>query len=96
MSFQKIIIGIGGNIKSNDGSHPVQVAMNAINCLQNFSIQVTEQSSWYESEPIPKSDQPNFFNCKPTKPVPHPASNISMSLFSVYLLKTSTVSCGPV
>ena len=63
MSFQKIIIGIGGNIKSNDGSHPVQVAMNAINCLQNFSIQVTEQSSWYESEPIPKSDQPNFFNC---------------------------------
>ena len=63
MKFQKIIIGIGGNIKSNDGSHPVHVAMNAINYLQNYSIQVTGQSSWYESQPIPKSDQPNFFNC---------------------------------
>ena len=63
MNFQKIIIGIGGNIKSNDGSHPVHVAMNAINYLQNYSIQVTGQSSWYESQPIPKSDQPNFFNC---------------------------------
>jgi len=63
MKFQKIIIGIGGNIKSNDGSHPVHVAMKAINYLQNYSIQVTGQSSWYESQPIPKSDQPNFFNC---------------------------------
>ena len=63
MNFQKIIIGIGGNIKSNDGSHPVHVAMNAINYLQNYSIQVTGQSSWYETQPIPKSDQPNFFNC---------------------------------
>ncbi len=63
MNFKKIIIGIGGNLKSNDGSHPVCVAMNAINCLQNYSIHVTEQSSWYESQPIPKSDQPNFFNC---------------------------------
>ena len=63
MDLQKIIIGIGGNIKSDDGSHPIHVAMNAINCLQNYSIQVTKQSSWYESQPIPKSDQPNFFNC---------------------------------
>ena len=64
MDFQKIIIGVGGNINSNDGSHPVQVARMAINSLKNYSIQVTKQSSWYETEPIPKSDQPNFFNCK--------------------------------
>ena len=63
MDFQKIIIGVGGNINSIDGSHPVQIAMKAINCLKNYSIQVTKQSSWYETEPIPKSDQPNFFNC---------------------------------
>ena len=60
---QKIIIGIGGNIKSDDGSHPIHIAMKAINSLENYSIQVIEQSSWYESEPIPKSNQPNFFNC---------------------------------
>ena len=63
MNIYNIIIGIGGNIKSNDGSHPITVAKNAINCLKNFSIYVTEQSSWYETEPIPKSDQPNYFNC---------------------------------
>ena len=63
MMPQKIIIGIGGNIKSDDGSHPIHVAMKAINSLENYSIQVIEQSSWYESEPIPKSNQPNFFNC---------------------------------
>ena len=63
MQNQKIIIGIGGNIKSNDGSHPVIVAKKAINLLKNYSIEITEQSSWYETEPIPKSDQPNFFNC---------------------------------
>ena len=27
MQNQKIIIGIGGNIKSEDGSHPITVAM---------------------------------------------------------------------
>ena len=63
MMPQKIIIGIGGNIKSDEGSHPIHVAMKAINSLKNYSIQVIEQSSWYESEPIPKSNQPNFFNC---------------------------------
>ena len=63
MNINKIIIGIGGNIKSNDGSHPTLVGKKAIHFLENYSIQVTKQSSWYESEPIPKSDQPNYFNC---------------------------------
>ena len=63
MQNQKIIIGIGGNIYSEDGDHPIQVAIKAINYLRDYSIKVTYQSSWYESQPIPKSDQPNFFNC---------------------------------
>ena len=63
MNIHNIIISIGGNIKSKDGSHPIHVAKKAINCLDNYSIQVTNQSSWYETEPIPKSDQPNYFNC---------------------------------
>ena len=63
MKLQKIIIGIGGNIKSDDGSHPIHVAMKAIKRFEDYSIKVIKQSSWYVSEPIPKSDQPNFFNC---------------------------------
>ena len=63
MQNKKIIIGIGGNIKSVEGAHPIQVAMKAISYFKDYSINVTSQSSWYETEPIPKSDQPNFFNC---------------------------------
>ena len=62
MENQKVIIGIGGNIKTEDGTHPIKVAMTALQFLKHYSIKVTEQSSWYETEPIPKSDQPNFFN----------------------------------
>ena len=63
MVSNKIIIGIGGNINSEDGSHPVEVCNNAINSLKDYAIQVEKQSKWYSTEPIPKSDQPNFFNC---------------------------------
>ncbi len=63
MQNQKIIIGIGGNIESEDGTHSIKVASKAISYLKNYSINVTDQSSWYETEPIPKSVQPNFFNC---------------------------------
>ena len=63
MHNQKIIIGIGGNLKSDNGDHPIKVAMMAIMLLEDYSIKITDQSSWYETEPIPKSDQPNFFNC---------------------------------
>ena len=47
MSLQKIIIGIGGNIKSNDGSHPIHVGMKAINSLENYSIQVFEKAMFF-------------------------------------------------
>ena len=63
MHKQKIIIGVGGNMKSKDGTHPIKVGIKAINFLKNYSIKVTNQSSWYETEPVPKSEQPNFFNC---------------------------------
>ena len=63
MQNQKIIIGIGGNIKSENGTHPIKVATKAISYFKDYSIKVTDQSSWYETEPIPKSEQPNFFNC---------------------------------
>ena len=59
----QIIIGVGGNINSEDGTHPVETCNKAISLFQNYSIKVKKQSKWYTSEPIPKSDQPNFFNC---------------------------------
>ena len=63
MMFNKVIIGVGGNINSEDGIHPIETCNKAIRSFQNYSIKVKKQSKWYNSEPIPKSDQPNFFNC---------------------------------
>jgi 2-amino-4-hydroxy-6-hydroxymethyldihydropteridine diphosphokinase len=61
--LSKLIIGVGGNLNSYDGLHPIQVGKKAILQMQSFSIKVQKISSWYISEPIPKSDQPDFFNC---------------------------------
>ena len=63
MKKNKIIIGVGGNLYTENGIHPVEVCKTAINTLVNYSIKIEKQSKWYSSEPIPKSDQPNFFNC---------------------------------
>ncbi len=63
MMFNNVIIGVGGNINSENGIHPVETCNNAIRLFQDYSIKVIKQSKWYNSEPIPKSDQPNFFNC---------------------------------
>ena len=63
MKFNEIIIGVGGNINSEDGMHPIETCNKAICLLKDYSIEVKKQSKWYNSEPIPKSNQPNFFNC---------------------------------
>ena len=62
MSHKKIIVAIGGNLYSKNGLHPVEICQEAINSLKSMSIIVEKQSSWYRSDPIPKSDQPKFFN----------------------------------
>ena len=63
MKQNKIIIGIGGNIYSSNGLHPVEIGQKAIISMKSMSIMIEKQSSWYRSDPIPKSDQPKFFNC---------------------------------
>ena len=61
MSHKKIIVAIGGNLHSKNGLHPVEICQEAIKSLKCMSIIVEKQSSWYRSDAIPKSDQPNFF-----------------------------------
>ena len=62
MSHKKIIIAVGGNLHSKNGIHPVEICQEAIKSLKSMSIIVEKQSSWYRSDPVPKSDQPKFFN----------------------------------
>ena len=44
---KNIIIGVGGNIRSKDGSHPIDIAIKAIDYLKDYSINVIKKSSWY-------------------------------------------------
>ena len=62
MNQNKIIIGIGGNLYSSNGLHPIEIGKKAIKAMKSMSINVEKQSNWYRSDPIPKSDQPKFFN----------------------------------
>ena len=62
MNQNKIIIGIGGNLHSSNGLHPIEIGKKAIKAMKSMSINVEKQSNWYRSDPIPKSDQPKFFN----------------------------------
>ena len=62
MNQNKIIIGIGGNLYSSNGLHPIEIGQQAIKAIKAMSINVEKQSNWYRSDPIPKSDQPKFFN----------------------------------
>ena len=58
----KFIIAFGSNIKSPEGFSPIKNCNNAINELSKFNINIVQKSSWYLSEPIPKSTQPKFYN----------------------------------
>ena len=58
----KFIIAVGSNIKSPKGFNPIENCNKAINELYKFNIKIIKKSSWYLSEPIPKSSQPKFYN----------------------------------
>ena len=62
MKQNKIIVAIGGNIFSRKGLHPVEIGEQAIKLMKSMSIFIEKQSSWYRTGPIPKSNQPKFFN----------------------------------
>ncbi len=58
----KFIIAVGSNIESPDGFNPIENCNKAINELSKFNIKIIQKSSWYLSEPIPKSSQPKYYN----------------------------------
>lgn len=56
-----IFVAIGSNLNSNRAEQPTKNCDNAVKYLkQNFYIE--NVSSWYKSEPIPKSNQPWYVN----------------------------------
>jgi 2-amino-4-hydroxy-6-hydroxymethyldihydropteridine diphosphokinase len=58
-----ILIAIGGNLPGPGGSTPLQICAEAVNALAELpGLQLHSVSRWYETEPVPRSDQPNYVN----------------------------------
>ena len=58
-----VLIGIGANLPGADGASPLETceaAARAVAALPMLSVHSISQ--WYETAPIPPSDQPNYIN----------------------------------
>lgn len=62
MESNMILIGLGSNLCGKEFDSPREVLEAAIAEMLSCGIIVKEQSRFYESEPVPKSDQPWFVN----------------------------------
>lgn len=58
-----IYIGLGSNLPSVENLSPVANCQKALKRLSTLNdIEIMAQSSWYETAPVPLSDQPWFVN----------------------------------
>lgn len=57
-----ILIALGGNLSSSQYGAPLETLQAALTALEAKGIRVAALSRWYETEPVPASDQPWFVN----------------------------------
>ena len=61
-SATRIILGIGANLVPDGYKTPQQGCLAALEQLVQHDITILEQSRWFETAPVPVSDQPWFVN----------------------------------
>ncbi|MCW8916770.1 MAG: 2-amino-4-hydroxy-6-hydroxymethyldihydropteridine diphosphokinase [Magnetovibrio sp.] len=58
-----IVIGMGANLPSERYGSPVETLEAALTALDGYNaVRVTRRSRWFESAPVPISDQPWYIN----------------------------------
>ena len=58
-----ILVAIGANLSGPGGATPLQTCVEAAQALAQLpGLQLHSVSRWYETEPVPRSDQPNYVN----------------------------------
>lgn len=57
-----IVIGLGGNLTCETFGAPRKTCGAALSLLQARGIRIAARSRWYESAPVPISDQPWYVN----------------------------------
>ena len=58
-----ILVAIGANLSGPDGAGPLVACAKAAVALADLpGLRMTAMSRWYETTPVPRSDQPNYVN----------------------------------
>jgi 2-amino-4-hydroxy-6-hydroxymethyldihydropteridine diphosphokinase len=57
-----ILIGLGANLPGPDHRSPRETLEAALEAFPSYGLRVVRRSPWYESSPVPPSDQPWFVN----------------------------------
>lgn len=57
-----ILIGLGANLPSARFGPPRATLEAALDALSRAGVRIAQVSAWYESAPVPPSDQPNYVN----------------------------------
>lgn len=83
MSGQRILIGIGANLAPDGFDTPRAGCEAAIASLSDHWIEVMSVSPWYETAPVPVSDQPWFNNAVILASTDRPAPEALAALHKV-------------
>ena len=57
-----IFLGVGGNLPCETFGQPRATCGAALQILETRGIRITARGRWYESAPVPASDQPWYVN----------------------------------
>lgn len=57
-----IYIALGGNLPTKEFGEPLATLAAAVGAIESAGLTVCARSPWYESAPVPPSDQPLFVN----------------------------------
>jgi len=60
--FGPILIGLGANLPSPEHGRPAQTLEAALSVLAERGLRIKARSRWWESAPVPLSDQPWYVN----------------------------------
>jgi 2-amino-4-hydroxy-6-hydroxymethyldihydropteridine diphosphokinase len=62
IEFETILIGLGANLHSQRYGAPRSTLEAALGCLAVEGVSIRRRSRWYETAPVPISDQPWYVN----------------------------------
>jgi 2-amino-4-hydroxy-6-hydroxymethyldihydropteridine diphosphokinase len=58
-----ILVAVGANLPGPDGQSPLTTCRAAVKALTSLpGLRLDGVSRWFETEPVPRSDQPNYIN----------------------------------